>query len=243
MGAYSGGLSSPQVRSTGARHPAFFPAMSALLIVIVFLGFAPTYYLRPSDAPSLPVYLHLHGAALTLWFALLLIQTGLIASRRRALHRQMGVGGVALAAAMVCLTPLVVVWAVPRFLTSGLPLNTVTLIVIGDLVAVVVFALLVIFAVRMRRVPETHSRLMLLASIPIVAPALGRMSITMTGAPIAGLVIQMALPLLLVAHDVVMMGRVHRATAWGMAAVVGSMLLSIGVANTEAGRAFVRLLQ
>ena len=243
MGTHSAELSSPQVRSTGARHPAFFPAMSAVLIVIVFLGFAPTYYLRPSDAPSLPVYLHLHGAALTLWFSLLLIQTGLIASHRRALHRQVGVGGAAVAAAIVCLTPFVVVWAVPKFLTSGLPLQTVSLIVIGDLVAVVVFALLVGFAIRMRRVPATHSRLMLLASIPIVAPALGRMSIRLTGSPIAGLVIQMALPLLLVAHDVVMTGRVHRATAWGTAAVVGSMLLTIGVANTEAARAFVRLLQ
>jgi hypothetical protein len=53
----------------------------------------------------------------------------------------------------------------------------------------------------------------------------------------------MALPLLLVAHDVVMTGRVHRATAWGTAAVVGSMLLTIGVANTEAARTFVRLLR
>lgn len=243
MGAHSVELSSPQVRPTSARHRAFFPAMSALLIVFVFLGFAPTYYLRPSDAPSLPLYLHVHGAALTLWFVLLLIQTGLIASRRRGLHRKLGVGGAVLAAVMVSLTPFVVVWAVPGFLKSGLPMNIVALIVIGDLVAIVVFALMVVIGVRNRRVPETHSRLMLLASVPIVAPALGRMSITLTGTPIAGLVIQMVLPLLLVAHDMVMMGRVHRATAWGTAAVVGTMLLSIGVANTEAAQTFVRLLQ
>src|SRR3954466_5263426 len=96
-----------------ARHPAFFPAMSALLLVIVFVGFAPTYYLRPAAARPLPIYLHLHGAALTLWFSLLLVQTGLIASGRRALHRRLGLGGAALGAVIAVLTPFVVIWAIP----------------------------------------------------------------------------------------------------------------------------------
>jgi hypothetical protein len=60
------------LRAANTRHPAFFPGMAALLLTIVFLGFAPTYYLRPDDAAPLPVYLHVHGAGLTLWFSLFL---------------------------------------------------------------------------------------------------------------------------------------------------------------------------
>ena len=48
LGQAAIGVSSATVRAR--RHPAFFPAMSSLLIVFVFLGFAPTYYLRPVAA-------------------------------------------------------------------------------------------------------------------------------------------------------------------------------------------------
>jgi hypothetical protein len=34
------------LRAANTRHPAFFPGMAALLLTIVFLGFAPTYYLN-----------------------------------------------------------------------------------------------------------------------------------------------------------------------------------------------------
>lgn len=35
---------------SASRHPAFFPVMSLLLIVFVFLGFAPTICARPPQA-------------------------------------------------------------------------------------------------------------------------------------------------------------------------------------------------
>ena len=54
------------------------------------------------------------------------------------------------------------------------------------------FAILLTLAVRMRRQPEAHSRLMRRKFIPrIVAPALGRASINLTGAPIPGLIVEM----------------------------------------------------
>jgi acetyl esterase/lipase len=40
--------------------------MSVLLATIVCYGFAPSYSRRPSDAPSIPVYLHAHGIAMTM---------------------------------------------------------------------------------------------------------------------------------------------------------------------------------
>ena len=230
-----------KARLSDRRHIAFFPAMSVLLAVFVFVGFAPTYYLRPSGLPAIPFYRHLHGAALTLWFSLFIVQTGLIASRRRTVHRRLGIAGAILAAAILVLTPLVVLWAVPRLLQTE-PIELTTLIVIGDSLALAVFAALVIAAMGRRHQPEAHSRLMLFASMAIMAPALGRASLLLTGAPIPGLMIHMALPLLVVGHDVLIMRRIHRATLWGSVAVVGSMLFSIAIANTETAHAIVRRL-
>ena len=221
------------------RHPVFFPAMSSLLIVLVFLGFAPTYYLRPVAAGPIPGYLHVHGAAMTMWFLLLLVQTALIATGRRALHRRLGIAGACVAVVIVALNPLVVAWSVPHLLAGNGSTELTALIVVGDLLVVATFLVLVGLAIRWRRYPETHSRMLLLASLAVSGPALGRFSISLTGTPLPGLIALMALPLLVVVHDRVMMKRVHAASAWGAAAIIGTLVISIAIANTPAGGAIV----
>src|SRR5215216_377146 len=114
------------------RHPRFFPALSSLLIVIVFLGFAPTYYMRPANAGPIPAFLHIHGAAMTAWYVLLLVQTTLIAMRRRAVHRRLGVAGAIIAAVIVLLNPMVVLWSLAHQ-ARGTPIELAALITIGDL--------------------------------------------------------------------------------------------------------------
>lgn len=232
--------SSDRIRPTGRRHRRFFTAASLLLAVFVFIGFAPTYYLRPRTMPAIPFYLHLHGAALTLWFSLLIVQSTLVAAGRRALHRRLGVGGATVGVSIVVLSPFVVIWSMPRFLSSE-PIELTAVVFYGDMVAIGTFAALLTMALWMRREPEAHSRLMWLASIPIVAPALGRASIVMAGTPLTGLVMQMSLPLLLVAHDWIMMRRIHRVTIWGSSIVIGTMLFSLMVAGTEWARDLVRV--
>jgi hypothetical protein len=226
--------------SIARRHPAFVPAMSSLLVVLVFLGFAPTYYLRPESAGPIPAYLHVHGAAMTIWYLLLLVQTGLIATRRRAVHRRLGFVGAVVAAVIVVLNPLVVARSVPHLVMEGDPIQLTALIVVGDLLLVGIFLVLVGLAIRWRRYPETHSRMLLLASLALSGPALGRLSLNLLGVPWAGVIAIMSLPLLVVVHDRVLMKRVHPATAWGAAAIIGSLVLSVVVANTAAGGAIVQ---
>jgi hypothetical protein len=54
----------------------FFLSSVLAVIVVVFVGFTPTYYLAPVfHAPALPsVIVHLHGAVFTGWILLLLVQ-------------------------------------------------------------------------------------------------------------------------------------------------------------------------
>src|SRR6185503_18490151 len=113
----------PVRKPTFVRHRAFFASMSALLIACVFLGFAPTYYLRPASATPIPAYLHVHGAAMTTWFLLLLAQSVLIAGGRRDIHRRTGVAGVAVAAVILVLNPVVAVRSVAHGLADGCPIQ------------------------------------------------------------------------------------------------------------------------
>ena len=227
-------------RLIARRHPVFFPALSSVLIVLVFLGFAPTYYLRPVSAGSIPAYLHVHGAAMTAWFLLLLVQTALIAARRRGAHRRLGIAGACVAVVIVALNPLVVVWSVPHLMAGNGSTQLTALIVVADLILVGIFAALVGLAIRWRRYPEIHSRMLVLASLAVSGPALGRLSLNLAGTPLPGVIALMVLPLLVVVHDRVMMKWVHPVTGWGAAAIAGSTLISIAISNTAAGAAIVQ---
>ena len=65
------------------RAPAdrrFFMSMAVAIAVIVFVGFAPTFYLRPAfQSDSLPTVFAIHGTVFTAWIVLLVVQTALIA--------------------------------------------------------------------------------------------------------------------------------------------------------------------
>jgi hypothetical protein len=167
----------------------------------------------------------------------------LIATHRRALHRQLGVAGAIVAAVIVVLNPLVVAWSVPHLMAQNNSAPLTALIVVGDLFLIATFLGLVMLAIRWRRYPETHSRMLLLASLAVSGPALGRFSLNLAGTPLPGVVGLMLLPLLLIVHDRVMMQRVHPASVCGAAAIVGSTVVSIVISNTAAGAAIVRWLR
>ena len=195
--------------------------------------------MRPANAGAIPAYLHIHGAAMTAWYVLLLLQTTLIAMRRRAVHRRLGVAGAAIAAVIVLLNPVVVAWSVAQR-PPGTPIELTALIVIGDLLVMAIYAVLAGLAIYWRRYPETHSRMLMLASIAVAGPALGRLSLNLAGTPLPGLVTLMMLPLLVVVHDRVLMKRVHPVSSWGTAAIIGSLVLSIAIANSAAGPVIVQ---
>jgi len=181
-----------------------------------------------------------HGAAMTAWFLLLLVQTALIATRRRGVHRRLGIAGACVAVVIVVLNPLVVAWSVPHLMAGNDSTELTALIVVADLLLVGIFAALVGLAIRWRRYPETHSRMLVLASLAVSGPALGRLSLNLVGTPLPGVIALMTLPLLVVVHDRVVMKWVHPVSGWGATAIVGSTLISIAIANTAAGATIVR---
>src|SRR5262245_46641273 len=97
---------STTLRQERARDRWFFTGQALAAAVTVFVGFAPTYYLRSAAAgPPLTTLVHVHAIVFTGWILLFIAQTSLIAARRTDLHRRLGVAGAGL---VVCL--LVVGW-------------------------------------------------------------------------------------------------------------------------------------
>jgi Na+/H+-dicarboxylate symporter len=77
----------------------YWSAAVAICVVVV-LGFAESYFLRPflAHADSLTTLVHVHGALMTAWIALFIAQTMLVAIGHRGLHRRLGTLGMVLVA-------------------------------------------------------------------------------------------------------------------------------------------------
>jgi hypothetical protein len=226
----------------------YFQTMSLLLFAFVLLGFARTLFLRPlfHVPPIAAWYLYVHGAVLTTWFALFVAQTSLIAAHRTDLHRRLGIAGAFLAIAVFAIALITVVglpahFKAGRVSTEGsLDFAAVSGSVWTDFAALALFATFVATALYLRQRSDVHRRLMLLASLAIVVPAVARLPIP--AMPVR-LLILLALPLSLVVYDVWSLRRVHRTTAWGVASYFVAYLGSAWVSFTNLGHALIKFLE
>lgn len=155
-----------------------FVAAAIGALVIVFAGFARTYFLKHLfDTPPLPWLVQLHGAVMTSWFLLFFAQTSLVARHRADLHRRLGSVGAVLVVLMVILGMVVVVSAAAREVhahTKDAPFVLMLLAV--DPFTLVVFAALIATAIAMRhRRGDVHKRLMLLGTLSLTSVAIGRL--------------------------------------------------------------------
>lgn len=221
-------MSAPAVTTTAAvptqtvpRRRLFFPAIALLMLAAVVAGFWGTLF-RPVE-PLRP-YLAVHGAILAAWFGLFALQTLLIAAGRTALHRRLGVAGACLAVAVIASSLYTVANLPANWRLQGIDIEAqrdlVGLVMWGDFGALVAFAVLLTRAVLVRRRPDAHKRLMLLAMFSILSPALIRVAALPPFAGLDGVLLTMlgliALGLTLIVYDRVTLRRVHRETAWGV---------------------------
>lgn len=227
----------------GAQH-GFFLAAHCALLAIVLVGFGRTFYLRAFfDVGPLPARLYLHGTILTLWFSLAVAQGWLIRSGQRRWHRRVGYTTATYAAAVV-VSGLVVNSGWAASLTSAA--DPANIIVLGNFLTLPLFVLLVGLGVLLRKRAEAHKRLMLLASVSIVSPALGRFPLWPIFAggldaarnyAIGGLLLLLAS---LIAYDIVTRRRPHPATWLGSIAILVSIAVSVALGVTGIGFAILQ---
>jgi hypothetical protein len=220
------------VRPAGDRYIYVWAALAAAAIAVT--GFARTYYLKSLFAgPPLSVLAHVHGVIMTLWCILFLTQTCLVAGHRIELHRRLGVLGVALA---------IVVVGTGTYATLSATAIEVDRHVIGrfhfllgfNLVNLLLFAALVGTGIAFRRRPQFHKRLMLLAMVTLLAPAIARITLLFTH---NGMVQMLAFDFCISACliiDTIRHRRLHPAFGWGGFIVVLSFHLTFAAVQTKA---------
>jgi predicted membrane protein DUF2306 len=153
------------------RDRNFFLLMVALLWLGILMGFVPEISNRVRVHRLFPAVVYIHGAVFVGWLSLLTIQVLLIRSRKVNLHRELGMAGTALYGAMLVLgiTTSVVV----DYDLFGTPHSDPSFLSI-QLADMLDFAVLGGLAIALRKSPDAHKRLMILATICIADAGFSR---------------------------------------------------------------------
>lgn len=226
------------------REQRFFAILATASAALVLWGFARTYYLKPwTGAPELSALVHLHGIVFTGWIVLFALQVTLVARRRTDLHRRVGTGGAVFAALMVVLGVVTAIAGAARGHTPdpGIPPLAFLAIPIFNIAG---FAVLVASAVALRRDAAAHKRLMLLATITIVTPAIARLpfDFVRAGGPPVFYGLTDLLVLLCVAWDIATRRKLHSATLRGALLILLTQAGSLVAAKSAAWLEFAHWL-
>jgi len=154
----------------------FYLIMVLIASALIVVGFLPSFYLKSviqAPTPPLTLLTVTHGVVFSAWLVLFIAQASLIAARRPAPHRQLGMLGVILFGAMISLGVSTAITAgrlghtppaaPPALAFMALPLSAMA----GALV-------LVGAALWNRRRSDWHKRLMLAALISMTGPGVHR---------------------------------------------------------------------
>ncbi|MFT4114976.1 hypothetical protein [Silvibacterium sp.] len=192
----------------------FFPAMAAIVLAVIVIGFAQSYFFAGMVFAPLPNWLvHVHGALFVSWIFLFTIQPFLIAARKIKLHRRLGV-------LALVFPPLMAVFGVVTLFDSirrngtGIPAS---LILLGDLEELALFLWLTGWGLLRRRDGAAHKRLMMLGTIAITGPAINRWpfppAIRLSGT----IAVYVGLLAIMIVYDLWSRRKLHRCTVIGVA--------------------------
>jgi hypothetical protein len=199
------------------RDDIFFSAMALLILGTVILGFARSYYFAGAFRAHLPsLMVHVHAAVFSSWILLFIAQTSLVSAGRLDLHRRLGVLGAALAGAMVVLGFLVATDSLARgFAPPGSGLDPKTFYSI-PMFETATFCVLIVWALRARADGPAHKRLILIATISLMGPAINRWSFLPNAhrGPLTAVIIDSFI-VLVAGFDLWSRRRIHRATVHG----------------------------
>jgi hypothetical protein len=215
----------------------FFVIMASAVILTVFAGFAPTFYLRgsfPQDRP-MSFLLHVHGIVFSAWVTVFLAQTLLIARGLRGLHQRLGWIAAGLAATMVVLVTAAMIEQLRR--VGGFPPPPLALALSAFDIAV--FAILVGAAIYLRKHPDWHKRFMLSATILLLGAPMFRFVIHYVGITdmsrvgIVSTLLVDAFFLPCVAYDLMTRRRIHPAYFVALALIVLDQIAQVTVVTWQ----------
>jgi hypothetical protein len=227
------------VVGTRPRTRRFYVGVAVAIAITVFAGFSRSYFLKAYyGTPELSLLLHVHGFVFTSWVLLFLAQTTLVAADRTDLHRKLGVGGALLAALVLIVGTTTAILRVKGGSAPipGVPPLAFLAVPLFDMV---VFAILIGTGLSLRGNPDTHKRLMTLATISLMSAPIARLpfGLLRAGPPAFFGLTDLFIVAMLV-HDLATRRRIHPATIWGGLLIVASQPLRLMISGTSAWMAF-----
>lgn len=219
----------PTAHDVEQRERAFFFFSAMVIAATVLAGFGGFAALGFSSFGS-PWWVHVHAVSFMAWIVMFLTQTYLAFRGNTALHRRLGIIGAGLALWMVLvgvlLTPTTIGHGrMPPFFSPGFFLAL-------DWVNIACFGALAFAALHLRKRTDWHRRLMLCATICVIAPAWGRLLVLADAMTIWSnvgmLLVYVALAMV---ADWFIRGRVHPAYLWGFAAIFAMAPVITALAN------------
>jgi hypothetical protein len=202
----------PVIPQSHARPDrVFHTGMAVALLITAIAGFGPTYFFKPfHPSPPLSPLLHIHGLVFTAWLLLLIVQSGLVRAHRVDLHKRLGIAGAVLAATLVVLGLMVAVYAARRG-TKGDGMNALGFMIF-PFGQVLLFAGFIGAGLWKRRQPELHRRLILMATICLMTPAISRM---VDKRAVLAMFLTLIFVVVAMIHDWKSRHRVHPIYIWG----------------------------
>jgi hypothetical protein len=234
------------IRSQRRFGRRLYLGASLIFFALVFWTFARTFYLqRFFGTPPLSALLHIHGAVMSGWVLLLVLQTGLIAAHRVRWHRRLGVFGAVWAALLVIVGSFTTLHAAAREVRGHTDFAASQVVITSlDLLQMLFFTGFVAIAIWQRHRPDYHKRLMLLTIACMLPDALARLPVSfMAGATEVDLNLRIMVGLdlfiiICVGLDSLWHRRLHPAFGWGALLFVGAFHLALYSTQSRAWIAF-----
>ena len=233
-------LAEPPLRRTGDEQ--FFFRAAVVMTVTIVSAFAFQYLMGRSTFAS-PLRVHLHAFFFMGWVGIYLLQNFFVATRRMHLHRRLGWIGAVWIVPMVIMGSVVTVAIVrhahvPFFFR---PLH----FLVFDPITVLTFAGLTATAILLRRRTEWHRRLHFCAMSMLLIPAFGRllpMPLMQPWGFEGAFGASLAFPFVGVWSDVRRNGGVHPAWRWGIATMVGALVLIEAITYSPLGLSIYKVV-
>jgi hypothetical protein len=169
---------------------------------------------------------------------LFLAQTTLVATGRTDLHRKLGMAGAVLAALLLIVGTTTAILRVTGGGSSPIPGVPPLSFLAVPLFDMVVFAMLIGAGLVLRSRPETHKRLMTLATIALTSAPIARLSFVRPVGPLAFFGLTDLFIVAMLIYDLATRRKVHSATIWGGLVLVASQPLRLMISGTPAWLAF-----
>ena len=201
----------------------FFVILSSVYALVAVVGFAPEFndlFGGTFQFSFVPAIAYTHGALMMAWLLFFIVQTSLAASGVLKWHRTLGLASIGLAVAM---------WATMGVVSAGQLIRLTSLdveapgwvydVVLSQLCTMVLFPFLFVWGILARRDSSSHKRLLSLAALVLLQPAVDRMYwLPNSGMPYLWPMLVLLIPLFV--FDLLSIKRIHPVTLIGTGAII-----------------------